>query len=157
MYYRNYFAAVVVFFSSPFGGMEAEREILTHVYFPELRALCDAAGLAFVPVDLRWGAFAGLSLYVFGRNNLVASIFSFGLFPIWQVSPPTMPAMRLCSSCASARLRAPTSLVRAVCRRCWQWFWLLTHGSSWFLRPAVRLARTGRRLAEAELRRGLEG
>ena len=44
-----------VFFSSPFGGMEREREILTKQYFPELRVLCEQAGLTFVPIDLRWG------------------------------------------------------------------------------------------------------
>ena len=44
-----------VFFSSPFGGMEEERTTLTKLYFPELRALCESAGLTFVPIDLRWG------------------------------------------------------------------------------------------------------
>jgi nephrocystin-3 len=46
-----------VFFSSPFGGMEKEREILTKQYFPELRVLCEQNGLSFVPIDLRWGVF----------------------------------------------------------------------------------------------------
>eukprot|EP00042_Codosiga_hollandica_P055308 m.771189 g.771189 ORF g.771189 m.771189 type:complete len:1360 (+) comp59089_c0_seq3:331-4410(+) len=44
-----------VFFSSPFGGMEKEREILTRDYFPELRVKCEQHGLIFVPIDLRWG------------------------------------------------------------------------------------------------------
>ncbi|EGD80246.1 hypothetical protein PTSG_10922 [Salpingoeca rosetta] len=43
------------FFSSPFGGMEDERTTLTKLYFPELRAMCEAEGLTFVPIDLRWG------------------------------------------------------------------------------------------------------
>lgn len=46
-----------VFFSSPFGGMERERDLLTKLYFPELRVMCEQAGLTFVPIDLRWGAF----------------------------------------------------------------------------------------------------
>ncbi len=44
-----------VFFSSPFGGMERERDLLTKLYFPELRVMCEQAGLTFVPIDLRWG------------------------------------------------------------------------------------------------------
>eukprot|EP01147_Barroeca_monosierra_P008204 gene8204-808_t len=48
-------SVIRVFFSSPFGGMEEERAELTRVYFPELRALCEAVGLTFVPIDLRWG------------------------------------------------------------------------------------------------------
>ena len=38
--------------------MEKEREILTKQYFPELRVLCEQAGLTFVPIDLRWGMLA---------------------------------------------------------------------------------------------------
>lgn len=44
-----------VFFSSPFRGMEAERELLTKQYFPTLQSLCNAQGVQFIPVDMRWG------------------------------------------------------------------------------------------------------
>ncbi|ESO87653.1 hypothetical protein LOTGIDRAFT_234908 [Lottia gigantea] len=44
-----------VFFSSPFGGMEVEREILTRKYFPQIHHLCNSHGVQFVPVDMRWG------------------------------------------------------------------------------------------------------
>jgi len=44
-----------VFLSSPFGGMEKERELLTKKYFPKLAVKCEKAGFFFVPVDLRWG------------------------------------------------------------------------------------------------------
>ncbi|XP_070581459.1 TPR repeat-containing protein DDB_G0287407-like [Ptychodera flava] len=46
---------VRVFFSSPFGGLEAEREELTKKYWPRLSSACSKAGYEFVPVDLRWG------------------------------------------------------------------------------------------------------
>lgn len=44
-----------IFFSSPFGGMEEEREELTKKYFPQLHHACNAKGIRFVPVDMRWG------------------------------------------------------------------------------------------------------
>ncbi len=44
-----------VFFSSPFRGMEAERELLTKQYFPTLQSVCSAQGVQFIPVDMRWG------------------------------------------------------------------------------------------------------
>ena len=44
-----------VFFSSPFGGMEGERETLTRKYFPEIASYCQSFGYDFIPIDLRWG------------------------------------------------------------------------------------------------------
>ncbi|XP_070579554.1 TPR repeat-containing protein DDB_G0287407-like [Ptychodera flava] len=44
-----------VFFSSPFGGLEKEREELTKKYWPQLSSMCSKAGYEFIPVDLRWG------------------------------------------------------------------------------------------------------
>ncbi|KAK3086865.1 hypothetical protein FSP39_024606 [Pinctada imbricata] len=44
-----------IFFSSPFGGMEDEREELTRKYFPQIHHLCNRHGLQFVAVDMRWG------------------------------------------------------------------------------------------------------
>ena len=44
-----------VFFSSPFGGMEEEREELTRKYFPQFQHACNIRGIQFVPVDMRWG------------------------------------------------------------------------------------------------------
>ncbi|GFN83092.1 tetratricopeptide repeat protein [Plakobranchus ocellatus] len=44
-----------VFFSSPFGGMEEEREELTRKYFPQFQHACNVRGVQFVPVDMRWG------------------------------------------------------------------------------------------------------
>ncbi|CAL1529408.1 unnamed protein product [Lymnaea stagnalis] len=44
-----------LFFSSPFGGMEEEREELTRKYFPQFQHLCNTRGIQFVPVDMRWG------------------------------------------------------------------------------------------------------
>lgn len=46
---------VKIFFSSPFGGMEEEREELTRRYFPSIHHLCNSHGLQFAAVDLRWG------------------------------------------------------------------------------------------------------
>lgn len=46
---------VRVFFSSPFGGMEGERDCLTKKYFPELISICQKYGYDFIPIDLRWG------------------------------------------------------------------------------------------------------
>ncbi|KAK3592936.1 hypothetical protein CHS0354_011736 [Potamilus streckersoni] len=44
-----------IFFSSPFNGMEEEREELTRKYFPQIHHLCNSKGLQFVAVDMRWG------------------------------------------------------------------------------------------------------
>lgn len=44
-----------VFFSSPFNGMEEEREELTRKYWPRLQSACSGVGVTFVPVDMRWG------------------------------------------------------------------------------------------------------
>lgn len=44
-----------VFFSSPFGGMEDEREELTRKYFPQIHHFCNAKGL--------------LSHIIFDKNN----------------------------------------------------------------------------------------
>jgi hypothetical protein len=44
-----------IFFSSPFGGMEDEREELTRKYFPQIQHACNAKGIQFVAVDMRWG------------------------------------------------------------------------------------------------------
>ncbi|XP_076111481.1 TPR repeat-containing protein DDB_G0287407-like isoform X2 [Mytilus galloprovincialis] len=44
-----------IFFSSPFGGMENEREELTRRYFPKIHHLCSLHGIQFVAVDMRWG------------------------------------------------------------------------------------------------------
>lgn len=50
-----------VFYSSPFGGLEEERELLTKQYWPELAHFCQKAGYQFVPVDMRWGITSELS------------------------------------------------------------------------------------------------
>ena len=44
-----------IFFSSPFNGMEGEREELTRRYWPAITSLCRSKGIQFVPVDMRWG------------------------------------------------------------------------------------------------------
>ncbi|XP_041351126.1 TPR repeat-containing protein DDB_G0287407-like [Gigantopelta aegis] len=44
-----------IFLSSPFRGMEEEREILMTKFIPELCHLCQAKGVSLVPVDMRWG------------------------------------------------------------------------------------------------------
>ena len=44
-----------VFFSSPFNGMKAEREILASRYWPRLQSYCESRGVHFRAVDLRWG------------------------------------------------------------------------------------------------------
>lgn len=44
-----------VFFSSPFKGMEDEREELTRRYVPQIQHMCSEKGLQFVAVDMRWG------------------------------------------------------------------------------------------------------
>ena len=50
-----------VFFSSPFNGLEEEREELTKIYWPQLQSLCASQGIQFVPVDMRWGITTELS------------------------------------------------------------------------------------------------
>lgn len=50
-----------VFFSSPFGGLEEEREELTKKYWPQLVSMCKRAGYEFVPVDMRWGITSEMS------------------------------------------------------------------------------------------------
>jgi len=50
-----------VFFSSPFGGLEEEREELTKKYWPQLSSMCKGAGYEFVPVDMRWGITSEMS------------------------------------------------------------------------------------------------
>ncbi|OWF34800.1 hypothetical protein KP79_PYT14199 [Mizuhopecten yessoensis] len=44
-----------IFFSSPFGGMEEEREELTRRYFPHINHICNSRGVQFVAIDMRWG------------------------------------------------------------------------------------------------------
>ena len=50
-----------IFFSSPFRGLETEREELTKKYWPQIKSFCNARGLQFVPVDMRWGITSELS------------------------------------------------------------------------------------------------
>ena len=50
-----------MFFSSPFGGLEEEREELTKKYWPQLSSVCKMAGYEFVPVDMRWGITSEMS------------------------------------------------------------------------------------------------
>ena len=50
-----------IFFSSPFRGLEVEREELTRRYWPQIKSFCNARGLQFVPVDMRWGITSELS------------------------------------------------------------------------------------------------
>ncbi|HEX2578708.1 MAG TPA: DUF4062 domain-containing protein [Aquihabitans sp.] len=47
--------AIRVFISSTFRDMQAEREELVKRTFPELRRRCEARGVAWSEVDLRWG------------------------------------------------------------------------------------------------------
>lgn len=44
-----------VFISSTFRDMHAERDHLVTVIFPQLRRLCEARGVTWGEVDLRWG------------------------------------------------------------------------------------------------------
>ncbi|XP_022080211.1 TPR repeat-containing protein DDB_G0287407-like [Acanthaster planci] len=44
-----------IFWSSPFGGLEEERELLTKKYWPQLAHMCQKAGYEYAPVDMRWG------------------------------------------------------------------------------------------------------
>jgi hypothetical protein len=50
---RSY--AVRLFISSTFQDLQAEREVLVKRVFPELRACCEARGVSWGEVDLRWG------------------------------------------------------------------------------------------------------
>ena len=47
--------AIRVFLSSTFRDMQAEREELVKQVLPQVRAACEARGVAFSEVDLRWG------------------------------------------------------------------------------------------------------
>lgn len=47
--------SIRVFLSSTFRDMQAEREELVKQVLPEVRAACEARGVAFSEVDLRWG------------------------------------------------------------------------------------------------------
>ena len=47
-----------VFISSTFRDMHAERDHLVTVIFPQLRRLCEARGVTWGEVDLRWGVTA---------------------------------------------------------------------------------------------------
>ena len=44
-----------VFYSSPFRGLEREREMLSGVYWPRISQACAQRGFTFVPIDFRWG------------------------------------------------------------------------------------------------------
>lgn len=44
-----------IFFSSPFVGMEEEREELTKRLWPRIQSLCNSKGIQFSAVDMRWG------------------------------------------------------------------------------------------------------
>jgi hypothetical protein len=44
-----------VFISSTFRDMHAERDYLVKFVFPQLRRLCEARGVTWGEVDLRWG------------------------------------------------------------------------------------------------------
>lgn len=44
-----------LFVSSTFRDLQRERDILVRRVFPQLRALCEARGVTFTEVDLRWG------------------------------------------------------------------------------------------------------
>ena len=46
---------VRVFVSSTFRDMHAEREELIKQIFPQLRKMCEARGVTWGEVDLRWG------------------------------------------------------------------------------------------------------
>lgn len=57
-----------VFISSPFRDMNAERDYLNNIIFPQLREYCKHRFLHFIPIDLRWGIKEEDS-----RNGLVLS------------------------------------------------------------------------------------
>ncbi|KAI3381233.1 hypothetical protein SNEBB_010445 [Seison nebaliae] len=44
-----------LFLSSPFGGMEIEREEFFRLHLPKIRSLCEKNGFEFTYVDMRWG------------------------------------------------------------------------------------------------------
>ena len=44
-----------IFMSSPFNGLEEEREILTKRHWPRIRTLCASRGIQLRIVDMRWG------------------------------------------------------------------------------------------------------
>ena len=46
---------VRIFVSSTFADMQEEREELIKYVFPKLRRLCEARGVSWTSVDLRWG------------------------------------------------------------------------------------------------------
>eukprot|EP01147_Barroeca_monosierra_P006346 gene6346-9273_t len=46
---------VTVFLSSPFAGMEKERQLFIEQYLPILREMCDAHAVFLKVCDLRWG------------------------------------------------------------------------------------------------------
>lgn len=58
-----------VFVSSPFNGLERERQELVTRYFPQLSALCQERGVQFVAADMRWGITEAAS-----RDHQVVSI-----------------------------------------------------------------------------------
>ncbi len=46
---------LTIFLSSPFGGMEGEREVFVEKYVPVLRGVCEKNGVMLKLCDLRWG------------------------------------------------------------------------------------------------------
>lgn len=79
-----------VFFSSPFGGLEEEREELTKKYWPQLSSMCKKAGYEFVPVDMRWGITSEMSsnaatieicLREMDRSDMIVGFF--GQVTVW--------------------------------------------------------------------------
>ena len=57
-----------VFISSTFRDMNAERDYLNKIIFPQIRNYCEKRFLQFLPIDLRWGITEEAS-----RNGLVLS------------------------------------------------------------------------------------
>jgi hypothetical protein len=47
--------SIRLFVSSTFADFTRERELLHRRVFPEMRRLCLAEGVRFLPIDLRWG------------------------------------------------------------------------------------------------------
>ena len=47
--------SIRVFVSSTFRDMQEDRDYLVKFVFPQLRKLCDARGVTWGEVDLRWG------------------------------------------------------------------------------------------------------
>ena len=52
---KNSYRAVRVFLASTFQDMEAERELLVKRTFPRLQRYCEARGVIWTEIDLRWG------------------------------------------------------------------------------------------------------